>query len=214
MSVNGLFDKQSLENMSWEELFEIAKICTVNANRLHDSAKLLYKNKFTEHAFNNLYISCEEYYKAKSFETIAFIKFQNGKLRTDKLNEFIKGFGSHKFKFQEAFIKSEFNIENVTIKSTLGIDDNQIQMSLRKRIAKTFARIKEIDSSTTKNNALYVGYDCQKNTVLIPEKLISVELVEDLMVVCFLIKINHTVFIDSKIPSGELTLIMEWQDLA
>lgn len=50
--------------------------------------------------------------------------------------------------------------------------------------------------------------------LLIPQKLISKRIVEDLMKVCFYIQMIYTVFEDSIIPSGELAMLMEWGDLS
>ena len=60
---------EHIVNMNWRETHEVAKKCFVNADRLFKSSGLLLQNDFIEQAYNNIYISSEEFYKAKIFET-------------------------------------------------------------------------------------------------------------------------------------------------
>lgn len=211
MGKNGLFTEKVIQEMSWQNAFAVSKFCSENAKRLHHSAKLLQKENFIEQAFNNLFIACEEYYKAKNFETIASIKFRNGKLKVNKLKEFIQNFGIHKFKFNKAFEEGEMNIPNVSIKTREGFDDTNIQKDLQNDMKKTFEIIEKVNPFNTKNNSLYIGFDNQKKKVIIPQEIISTDLLDSMMRVCFYIQISCQVS-PYDTPSGELGGIMEWED--
>lgn len=211
MSKMNLFTEETINELSWEETFDIAKSCAHNAEELHQSGLLLYKNEFQVQAFNYWFIACEEYYKAINFESIAFIKMQSTSLKEDKLRTFVKKFGDHRFKIQTIFNKTKINIPNFSIKTKEGIDDRLIQDELQKDILEIFTKMEKLDAFVIKNNSLYVGYDNEKELVSIPQKTVSSELIEDMKNVCFYVK-QHCQISKNDIPTGVVEMIIEWGD--
>ena len=132
MAKNKIFPLEYIKTMTWEESFSLAKAAWNNAERLHNAAILLSKNGYTEQAYNNLFIACEEYFKAKSFDGIAYVKMKGISLNEETLVKFVDNVGYHEWKFDEAFMDAELNIDNVTIKVEEGTDDTEIQENLHK----------------------------------------------------------------------------------
>ena len=83
---NEIFSFEYLKTLSWEETFSLAKFSWNNAERLFHAAILLQKNKFIEQGYNNLFIACEEYYKAHSFDGMAYVKLKGIPLNEEVLH--------------------------------------------------------------------------------------------------------------------------------
>lgn len=207
-----IFSKQLILKMSWEDAFNVAKKCFTNAERLSTVADILLDAKYYEQSFNNLFIASEEYFKAKSFNGISFIKQQKGKLKESRLEEFVNMCSKHEWKFKEAFLDAQENIPNITFVVPDDIDDTEIQQNLHLTMESIFEDIDKINPFGQKNNSLYVGYDHNSNLILSPQEIITRELVEKFSQVCFYIKMNCGIQKDSSNPSGNVGLILKWRE--
>ncbi len=205
-----IFPADFIRSMTWPESFELAKQAWTNAERLHNAAILLYSNGYTEQAYNNLFIACEEYFKARSFDGIANIKEKGEPLNEDALKEFVDKAGDHRWKFREAFFDAEMNIPNVTYKVKPGFDDTELQAGLHKEMEETFAFLDALNPYDKKNNSLYIGYNKAKKSVVVPQNEITKEIVERFFKVCFYIQMDCRVDIKNNVPSSELSLYLKW----
>lgn len=193
--------------MTSEEVFSVAKLAWVNAERLHEAALLLNENGYIEQAYNNLFIACEEYFKAKSFDSIAYVKKKGEALNEAALKEFVLNFYKHEWKFREAFFDAEMNILNITYKVEDGFDDTEIQNNLHKEMQETFKFLNELNPYNKKNNSLYIGFSKDKHTTSIPQQVINKDIIEKFFMVCFYVQMTYRV---SDTPSGDLSFYLKW----
>lgn len=205
-----IFPIEYIKRITWEEAFDIAKLAWGNAERLHEAARLLYNNGFIEQAYNKLFIACEEYFKARSFDGIANVKRRGESLDEQTLQEFVSKIGRHEWKFSEVFFDAEMNIGNITLKVEDGVDDTEIQDALHKKMQETFDFLNKQFPYSKKNNSLYVGYDKVTKQVNVPQKEINKDIVQNFLQVCFYVQMVCRVDINNQFPSGEVSLYLKW----
>jgi AbiV family abortive infection protein len=203
-----IFPVEYVKSMTWEEAFAMAKFAWNNAERLHYAAIVLHEKGYTEQAYNNLFIACEEYFKAKSFDGIAYVKMKGEPVKEEALKEFCEKSGDHKWKFREAFFDAEMNIPNITLKVEDGIDDTEIQENLHKEMQETFDFLNTLNPYDKKNNSLYIGYCKDRGAAIVPQQEISKEIVERFFKICFYIQMTYRV--DQDNPSGEFSNYLKW----
>lgn len=205
-----IFPEDFILNLTWDETFKVAKECWNNAQRLHHSALLLSENDFVEQAYNNLFIACEEYYKAKTFEGISYIKMQGNPLNDGNLKTFINKAGNHQWKFREVFSDAQYNIPNISIKTSGSFDDSEIQENLHKDMENTFKLLDQLNPYDKKNNSLYVGYNSNTKSLSVPKLLITKDLVQKLSEITFYVQMTCNVDEDAKEPSGDVGFYLKW----
>jgi AbiV family abortive infection protein len=203
---------EHIVNMNWKETHEVAKKCFVNADRLFESSGLLLQNNFIEQAYNNIYISLEEFYKAKIFETISYIKFSNQNFKQQLLKEFVKSYLNHKIKFNEIFDKTQLNLNNVSIKTNENIDDTEIQNNFQKEINQIFKNLEQSNFYNLKNNSLYVSYNSTSKEFTSPQQLITKNFVTNALKMCFLVKLYCNINLESDKPSIGVEQLLDWLD--